>query len=91
MDWLAYHDRTSADHQAHFDNLFPKGWRMISLSVYGSRGDERYAAIWVKRAGPDWSAVHGIVGAGYRPTCRGIHSINVDSAANFTPVRPPGA
>ena len=57
MDWLAYHDRTSADHQAHFDNLFPKGWRMISLSVYGSLGDERYAAIWVKRAGPDWSAV----------------------------------
>ena len=79
MNWLAYHDRTSADHQAHFDRLYPIGWRMISISVYGARGDERYAAIWVERAGPDWSAVHGInapayqlafnnnVAAGYRP------------------------
>ena len=63
---MAYHDRTSADHQAHFDDLFPKGYRMTSLSVYGARGDERYAAVWVKRPGPDWSAVHGVNGAGYQ-------------------------
>jgi CubicO group peptidase (beta-lactamase class C family) len=79
MDWLAYHDRTSADHQAHFDDLFPKGWRMISLSVYGARGDERYAAIWIKRAGPDWSAVHGIDGAGYQA------AFNTAVAAGFRP------
>lgn len=66
MNWVAYHDRTSADHQAQFDNLFPKGWRMISLSVYGARGNERYAAVWVERSGPDWSAVHGVDGAGYQ-------------------------
>jgi CubicO group peptidase (beta-lactamase class C family) len=66
MDFIAYHDRTSADHQQRFDNLFPQGWRMISLSVYGRRHDERYAAVWVKRAGPDWSAVHGVDGAGYQ-------------------------
>ena len=66
MDFVAYHDRTSADHQAHFDDLYPKGWRMTSLSVYGARGDERYAAVWVKRAGPDWSAVHGVNAAGYQ-------------------------
>ena len=66
MDFVAYHDRTSADHQAHFDDLFPKGYRITSLSVYGARGDERYAAVWVKRAGPDWSAVHGVNGAGYQ-------------------------
>ena len=63
---MAYHDRTSADHQAHFDDLFPKGYRITSLSVYGARGDERYAAVWIKRAGPDWSAVHGVDGAGYQ-------------------------
>jgi hypothetical protein len=34
--------------------------------VYGARGDERYAAVWVKRAGADWSAVHGVDGAGYQ-------------------------
>lgn len=66
MDFVAYHDRTSADHQAHFDDLYPKGWRMASLSVYGARGNERYAAVWVKRAGPDWSAVHGVNFAGYQ-------------------------
>jgi CubicO group peptidase (beta-lactamase class C family) len=66
MDFVAYHDRTSADHQAHFDDLFPKGWRMTSLSVYGARGDERYAAVWVLRSGPDWSAVHGVDAAGYQ-------------------------
>ena len=79
MEWLAYHDRTSADHQAHFDDLFPKGWRLISLSVYGSRGDERYAAIWIKGAGPDWSAVHGIDGASYQA------AFNTAVAAGFRP------
>jgi CubicO group peptidase (beta-lactamase class C family) len=66
VEFVAYHDRTSADHQAHFDDLFPKGWRITSLSVYGARGDERYAAVWVKRPGPDWSAVHGVNGSGYQ-------------------------
>lgn len=66
MNWVAYHDRDSSDHQAQFDSLFPKGWRMISLSVYGTRGVERYAAVWVERSGPDWSAVHGVDGAGYQ-------------------------
>jgi hypothetical protein len=66
MDFVAYYDRTSADHQAHFDQLFPQGYRMTSVSVYGVRGDERYAAVWVKRAGPNWSAVHGVDFAGYQ-------------------------
>src|SRR5438552_3459334 len=80
MNWEAYHDRTSAEHQAHFDSLFPKGWRMISLSVYGTRGDERYAAVWVERAGPDWSAVHGINGPAYQL------ALNNNTAAGFRPV-----
>lgn len=80
MDFVAYHDRTSADHQAHFDDLYPKGWRMTSLSVYGARGDERYAAVWVKRGGPDWSAVHGVDAAGYQAAFD--HAV----AAGFKPV-----
>lgn len=70
VEFVAYHDRTSADHQAHFDDLFPKGWRITSLSVYGARGNERYAAVWVKRPGPDWSAVHGVNGSGYQTAFR---------------------
>ena len=80
MNFVAYHDRTSADHQAHFNDLFVRGFRMISLSVYGNRGDERYAAIWVERPGPDWSAVHGVDGAGYQA------AFNSAAAAGFRPV-----
>jgi hypothetical protein len=79
-EFVAYHDRTSADHQAHFDDLYPKGWRITSLSVYGARGQERYAAVWVKRAGPDWSAVHGVDGPGYQA------AFNNAVAAGFKPV-----
>ena len=80
MNWVAYHDRTSADHQAQFDALYPKGWRMISLSVHGAQGNERYAAIWVERAGPNWSAVHGVDVAGYQS------AFNAAVAAGFRPV-----
>jgi hypothetical protein len=80
VDFVAYHDRTSADHQAHFDDLFPKGYRMTSVSVYGARGDERYAAVWVRRSGPDWSAVHGVNFAGYQT------AFDNAVAAGFKPV-----
>ena len=80
MDFVAYHDRTSADHQSHFDQLFPQGYRMISLSVYGARHDERYAAVWVRRGGPDWSAVHGVDGAGYQA------AFDRAAAAGYKPV-----
>ncbi len=80
MDFVAYHDRTSADHQAHFNDLYPKGYRMTSLSVYGARGDERYVAVWVRRAGPDWSAVHGADGSGYQK------AFDTAVAAGFRPV-----
>jgi DNA-directed RNA polymerase subunit RPC12/RpoP len=65
-DFIAYHDRTAADHQDHFDRLFLQGYRIISLSVYGVRGDERYAGVWLRRAGPDWSAIHGVDAAGFQ-------------------------
>jgi hypothetical protein len=80
VDVIAYHDRTSADHQAHFNDLFPKGYRMTSVSVYGARGSELYAAVWVKRDGPDWSAVHGVDAAGYQA------AFNTAVAAGFKPV-----
>jgi CubicO group peptidase (beta-lactamase class C family) len=53
---------------------------MISLSVYGARGSELYAAIWVERAGPDWSAVHGVDGAGYQA------AFDAAVAAGYLPV-----
>src|SRR5919198_1064897 len=79
MDFVAYHDRTGADHQAHFNTLYPQGFRMISLSVY-QRSSPLYAAVWVRRDGPDWSAVHGVDGAGYQA------AFNAAAAAGFHPV-----
>lgn len=80
MSWVAYHDRNSAYHQTQFDSLSPKGWRLISISVYGSRGNELYAAVWVDRAGPAWSAVHGVDAAGYQA------AFNTAVAGGFIPV-----
>jgi len=60
MDFVAYHDGTSAGHQAQFNALYPLGYRIISLSVY-QPSSPLYAAVWVRRAGPDWSAArHGL-------------------------------
>ena len=78
MDFVAYHDRTGADHQAHFNALYPQGYRMVSLSVY-QPGSPLYAAVWVRRDGPDWSAVHGVDGAGYQA------AFNAAAAAGFHP------
>ena len=65
MSFEAYHGVTGADHQTRFDNLSARGFRMISLSVYGD-ASPRYAAVWVQRSGPGWVAVHGVDGAGYQ-------------------------
>jgi CubicO group peptidase (beta-lactamase class C family) len=62
----AYHGVTGAEHQTKFNTLSAQGYRMISLSVYDNPGDARYAAVWVQRSGPAWSAVHGVDSAGYQ-------------------------
>ena len=62
----AYHGATGAQHQSNFDRLGQAGFRMISLSVYGDPSNPRYAAVWVKRAGPGFVAVHGVTAAGYQ-------------------------
>jgi Beta-lactamase/Bacterial tandem repeat domain 1 len=62
----AYHGVTGAQHQTSFDSLSAQGYRMISLSVYGDPGNAHYAAVWAKRGGPGWVAVHGVDSAGYQ-------------------------
>ncbi|MDK2743769.1 MAG: serine hydrolase [Nitrospira sp. BO4] len=79
MDFIAYHDRSSSDHQAQFNRLFPQGYRIISLSVY-QPNNPLYAAVWVRRSGPDWSAVHGLDVAQYQT------AFNNAAAAGFHPI-----
>jgi CubicO group peptidase (beta-lactamase class C family) len=59
-EFAAYHGKTAAEHQSQFDNLSKKGFRMISLSAYGPENNARYAAVWIKKAGPAYTAVHGL-------------------------------
>lgn len=60
MSFIAYHGATSSVHQKKFSDLSSSGYRMISLSVNGDQNDEKYTAVWVKRAGPAFLASHGI-------------------------------
>jgi CubicO group peptidase (beta-lactamase class C family) len=66
MEFQAYHGVNAATHQAHVTNLSKRGFGMISLSVYGEPGDAQYAAVWVNRPMPQWSAIHGVDGNGYQ-------------------------
>ncbi len=62
----AYHGVSDAQHQTNFVNLKNAGYRPIALSVYGDPANERYAAVWVKRAGPLFAAIHNTNSAGYQ-------------------------
>jgi hypothetical protein len=66
MEFQAYHGVNAATHQAHFNTLSKAGFGMISLSVYGDPGDAQYAAVWVNRPMPPWSAIHGVDGNAYQ-------------------------
>ena len=57
--FVAYHSVTASDHQVRFTDLSSKGYRLISLSVYGDPSNARYAAVWVQRSGPAWQGFHG--------------------------------
>ena len=66
LPFEAYHGVTGAYHQARFDDLSARGYRIISISIYGDPADARYAAVWVQRSGPAFIAVHGITTAEYQ-------------------------
>jgi CubicO group peptidase (beta-lactamase class C family) len=59
LAFVATHDRTHADYQQQWDSLVPKGYRPISISVYGQRSNPLYAAVWVQRPGSAFAGIHG--------------------------------
>jgi len=65
-DWVARHGLTSAQYQSVFTDLVGKGYRLKVVSGYTSGGQERYAALWVKSAGPAWAARHGLSSSQYQ-------------------------
>ncbi|KAI9809202.1 MAG: hypothetical protein M1825_002493 [Sarcosagium campestre] len=56
--WQWYIDVDSKTHQRNVEKWSADGFRMISISVYGSPSDARYAAVWVQRTGPDFLTLH---------------------------------
>lgn len=59
LSFVATHDRTHADYQQQWDTLVAKGYRPISISVYGERSNPLYAAVWVQKSGPAFAGIHG--------------------------------
>lgn len=49
LNFIAWHDRTTANHKQMLDKHAAEGFRTVSLCVYGDRNDPRYAAVMVKR------------------------------------------
>ena len=46
---VAWHDRDTANHVSERDKFADKGFRPLSLSIYGTPNDPRFAAVMVKR------------------------------------------
>ena len=57
--FVAYHGKSGAEHQAELDRLTHQGFRIISICVYGEAANPRYAVVWVKRTGLPWVSIHG--------------------------------
>lgn len=61
-----YVDATPGVHQNSIQSLRTRGYRPISVSVYGTPPNERYAAVWTQQADPPWTTIAGASGAGYQ-------------------------
>ncbi len=64
--WVARHNLSSAQYQTEFNKWTGQGYRLAQVSGYSHNGQDRYAAIFEKTAGPSWSAKHGLTGAQYQ-------------------------
>src|SRR5262245_65051054 len=64
--WVARHGLSGAEYQAEFNKWTGQGYRLEQVSGYGVGDQVFYAAIWEKKAGPDYVARHGLTGAAYQ-------------------------
>jgi hypothetical protein len=64
--WVARHNLSPAQYQAAFDEFVKDGYRLSTVSGYTCDGQERYIALWEKKAGPEWAARHGLSSQDYQ-------------------------
>src|SRR5262249_48710020 len=67
--WVARHGLSGAEYQAEFNKWTGQGYRLEQVSGYGVGNQVFYAAIWEKKAGPDYVARHGLTAAEYQAEC----------------------
>jgi CubicO group peptidase (beta-lactamase class C family) len=87
LDWVEYHNAT-ADFHKETEDALKADHRLISLSLAGSVGAPRYAAIWVKATAPDqhFSAIINGVG---NPCCGQLafdQKISTEARLGYYPV-----
>jgi hypothetical protein len=63
---VARHDLTPAEFQSSFAALANQGYRLKSISGYTRGGQELFAVLWVKAAGPAWTARYSLSSPGYQ-------------------------
>lgn len=71
--WITYHNLTSSQYQDKFDELVNSGYRLVHVSGYSVRGEDRYAAIWTKETGPKWAAYHNLTSEQLRSRYDELH------------------
>lgn len=76
--WVARHGMTSSGYQQEFNTHVGAGHRLRWVSTYVVGGQDRYAAIWDKSAGPSWTARHGQSESGFRATCQQLAAQGYD-------------
>lgn len=78
--WAARHGLSGAGYQSAFTTFTGQGFRPTHVESYLSRGAIRYAAIFVKSAGPAFAAYHGRTADDHQ------NQFNTLTAGGFRPV-----
>ena len=68
VPWVARHGLTASQYQAEFTQWVGQGYRLQHIESYLQGGAVRYAAIFVKKAGPAFTVYHGKDTAGHQQT-----------------------
>ena len=80
---VAWHDRSTASHVAERDKYADLGFRPLSLSIYGSPSDPRYAAVMVKR--PVVIDTRSVIGKSQAEFQTVLNDMAADDFGRFTP------
>lgn len=64
---IARHNLTAKQYQDAFDDFTSKGYVLTCISGYTKAGVDLYAAVWEKKASPQWFTRHGVSEISYQP------------------------